>query len=763
MARIKLPGPSYESQSVNADGQRTVNLYPERIESGDGNTDLALYSSPGLKTRYDLSPIPPPETCTGIQNALVSVSAAAFKNSFNVPVPLIAAPGANRIIVPLNAYQQYTFGTVPYTLSSGSGTFGLGSVFADVVNGFQLFLEIDTSLSVNDYGMVPLEDSAPSNALDVANAVNQPLSYVNQHDVTADPADGTFIFSVQYVVIDVTSGIIFGGTGHNVYGSKTVLSNAQIAAAVGAAPAFGGPAGTPIQLVPAPGADRIIVPLSSVTVSGFTATPMSNPTGPFIGFGPTWNDAFYTNALSSTIYDSNTNNLAMDGPASWSTDNKAVSPINQPLLYGVLNSAPGDSTATVYVQYLIVDLTTGHLIESAQGDVDPCFVPISAESLKGAFTTAVPLLAAQGANKLAIPACASVQSMFNTAAMSDSAAPVIGNGVDAPTIVAQDEMFIGLDLTATVNKFINAAPALFKLPSTDVVNGLIQWADGNDLGASTGDTTVQVAMPFLAIDMNTGAITSGCNAVPTPPTPTPPPPVLLDPVRFAVAFTGGATTDTTREWIAGGDIINSDGPLVILFPMQTVGVPLTPVFATSITGGGGTWTEVQAAITWNEGPPSINIVSYQLWIGVFPAGIHGAWNMLVTYNDVVSSNSTPQDVAQCYQFVTGIDQANSILITPTVATANSGAPITTTDQRVVVSYSNLTGTGVGGFAGPASAHIYNLFSSFPGVNQASYGVSAFNLIVPAGTYNPSWDYGTLPGPPVPDTVLNTVSLVIATA
>jgi uncharacterized repeat protein (TIGR01451 family) len=34
---------------VNAEAQRTVNLYPERIESGDGNSDVVLYPSPGLK------------------------------------------------------------------------------------------------------------------------------------------------------------------------------------------------------------------------------------------------------------------------------------------------------------------------------------------------------------------------------------------------------------------------------------------------------------------------------------------------------------------------------------------------------------------------------------------------------------------------------------------------------------------------------------------------------------------------------------------
>ena len=48
MARIGLIGPSYSSQSVIADCQRTMNWYPESIESGQGKSQLALYPTPGL-------------------------------------------------------------------------------------------------------------------------------------------------------------------------------------------------------------------------------------------------------------------------------------------------------------------------------------------------------------------------------------------------------------------------------------------------------------------------------------------------------------------------------------------------------------------------------------------------------------------------------------------------------------------------------------------------------------------------------------------
>lgn len=47
---MKLPivGPTYQSASVIADAQRSVNLYPEAIESGTGKAPAALYGTPGL-------------------------------------------------------------------------------------------------------------------------------------------------------------------------------------------------------------------------------------------------------------------------------------------------------------------------------------------------------------------------------------------------------------------------------------------------------------------------------------------------------------------------------------------------------------------------------------------------------------------------------------------------------------------------------------------------------------------------------------------
>lgn len=48
MSRFGFCGGTYTSQSVNADAQDCVNLYPERVESDMGVSSMTLYSTPGL-------------------------------------------------------------------------------------------------------------------------------------------------------------------------------------------------------------------------------------------------------------------------------------------------------------------------------------------------------------------------------------------------------------------------------------------------------------------------------------------------------------------------------------------------------------------------------------------------------------------------------------------------------------------------------------------------------------------------------------------
>jgi hypothetical protein len=46
----QLVGPSYTSSSPNADVERSVNLFPEAIESGNGKNQYVLLGTPGLLT-----------------------------------------------------------------------------------------------------------------------------------------------------------------------------------------------------------------------------------------------------------------------------------------------------------------------------------------------------------------------------------------------------------------------------------------------------------------------------------------------------------------------------------------------------------------------------------------------------------------------------------------------------------------------------------------------------------------------------------------
>lgn len=82
MARFGLVGPSYRSQSVNADCQTLMNLYLESIESGQGKGPFALYCTPGLNLLYNLGPETTSTSVVGsagipIQLAVVSIAGMA--------------------------------------------------------------------------------------------------------------------------------------------------------------------------------------------------------------------------------------------------------------------------------------------------------------------------------------------------------------------------------------------------------------------------------------------------------------------------------------------------------------------------------------------------------------------------------------------------------------------------------------------------------------------------------------------------------------
>lgn len=55
MARIGFCGPTYQSESVNVDAQRAINVYPEIVESQQGRSPFALYTRPGLAIAVTLA------------------------------------------------------------------------------------------------------------------------------------------------------------------------------------------------------------------------------------------------------------------------------------------------------------------------------------------------------------------------------------------------------------------------------------------------------------------------------------------------------------------------------------------------------------------------------------------------------------------------------------------------------------------------------------------------------------------------------------
>lgn len=74
-------GPSYPSQSVNADCQKALNWYPEKVESGTGKTRVAMYPTPGLAVfvNVDGGPI---RGMYSINDRVFVVSGATFAEIF---------------------------------------------------------------------------------------------------------------------------------------------------------------------------------------------------------------------------------------------------------------------------------------------------------------------------------------------------------------------------------------------------------------------------------------------------------------------------------------------------------------------------------------------------------------------------------------------------------------------------------------------------------------------------------------------------------
>lgn len=154
-------GPSYTSESKIAAYDRTVNLYPERIESGTGTARYALYPSPGYSAAFTLDASPGRGGFT-IADALYFVSGASFyststfrgavSNDSNAPVYMAGqGAGINQILVASDA-ATYVYNPDTHAFTNvGTTVSGLPYSIA-YLNSYGLRL---------DPGLTQVEFSAP--------------------------------------------------------------------------------------------------------------------------------------------------------------------------------------------------------------------------------------------------------------------------------------------------------------------------------------------------------------------------------------------------------------------------------------------------------------------------------------------------------------------------------------------------------------------------------------------------------------------------
>src|ERR1700684_1460778 len=154
MPRFGIVGPSYTSQSLNADAQMCMNWYVEQIESGAGNAPVVMYPTPGTLTFVNLG-----RTVTPGVDGLGALDAAVGATGFGTAVAtgaltpsttpefalfgeakddtsgFIFTPNAGWTVFGSQPYEQEATGKI-----NGQGTIGGGS--ANWATALALFKQI---------------------------------------------------------------------------------------------------------------------------------------------------------------------------------------------------------------------------------------------------------------------------------------------------------------------------------------------------------------------------------------------------------------------------------------------------------------------------------------------------------------------------------------------------------------------------------------------------------------------------------------------
>jgi hypothetical protein len=101
---------------VNADCQQTINLYPEQIESGAGNSNIVLYPSPGTKTFVSLQ-----ANITKEGTSVTNVTGPCAPNE------IIWTNPENSILNQPGSYARVSLNMGPNLLQTASGTANSGT------------------------------------------------------------------------------------------------------------------------------------------------------------------------------------------------------------------------------------------------------------------------------------------------------------------------------------------------------------------------------------------------------------------------------------------------------------------------------------------------------------------------------------------------------------------------------------------------------------------------------------------------------------
>lgn len=230
-------------------------------------------------------------------------------------------------------------------------------------------------------------------------------------------------------------------------------------------------------------------------------------------------------------------------------------------------------------------------------------------------------------------------------------------------------------------------------------------------------------------------------------------------VSFDDSLVSGNSITYTKNF--GGVVA---GPVVVLYGfLSLASAPhdgaAGQLLSVTDNSGDSTWTELTPptafSLLFGSLDPSEH-ANFQFFAGVFPSGLPAPFSMTITLNfppSDFSTFTTPNTGLVVYQHVTGYDEYDFHVTSPTAVPVNDGASITTAGPRQLVSYANL-------FNFPTN-HVPTDFGLiFAGAGSPSISAAKANdPLSPAGTYSPAWDYGAPITPPAQDTLVNVISLV----